>query len=183
MTTNVLVAHASKHGSTAEIAAEIAERLRERGIDGVRELPVSDVTEIEGYDAVVLGSAVYRGSWMKEAVGFARRHANARYDVPVWLFSSGPFGDVEREALTPKHTQELETLLRPRAHAIFGGVADRATFGFVERRVLKLVKAPEGDFRNWDEIRAFADGIADALQPTLVETAPSRARPRAPRPG
>ena len=161
----VLVVYASKHGSTEGIAQGIAERLRERGKQAEAR-PVEDVTDLGSPEAVILGSAVYMGSWMKEAKAFVEHNREALSRVPVWLFSSGPIGDAaEAQAkgvgVSPKQLDELR-VIGPRDHRLFPGVLDAAKLGFLERKMAKAIKAPEGDFRDWDEIRAFADEIADA---------------------
>jgi menaquinone-dependent protoporphyrinogen oxidase len=159
----VLVAYASKHGSTEGIARAIADRLRELGRD-VELRSVLDPAEVGRTEAAVLGSAVYAGSWMKEAVTFAERHAEALSQVPVWLFSSGPLGeDVTDEEEQPRQLAALRESLRPRDHRIFFGALDRDKLGFGERMIVKAVKAPDGDFRDWDRIRAWADEIAAEL--------------------
>jgi len=159
----VLVAYASKHGSTEGIARAIADRLRELGRD-VELRSVLDPAEVGRTEAVVLGSAVYAGSWMKEAVTFAERHAEALSQVPVWLFSSGPLGeDVTDEEEQPRQLAALRESLRPRDHRIFFGALDRDKLGFGERMIVKAVKAPDGDFRDWDRIHAWADEIAAEL--------------------
>lgn len=91
----VLVAYASKHGATEGIAMHIAERLRELGRDAEART-AEDVTDLGGVEAVVLGSAVYAGSWMKEAMELVHRSADALALLPVWLFSSGPLGRSSR---------------------------------------------------------------------------------------
>src|SRR3990172_8954727 len=88
----VLVAYASKHGATEGIAMYVAERLRELGKDAEART-AEDVTDLGGVEAVVLGSAVYAGSWMKEAMELVHRSADAVALLPVWLFSSGPLGE------------------------------------------------------------------------------------------
>jgi menaquinone-dependent protoporphyrinogen oxidase len=161
--TSVLVVYASKHGSTGGIAEAIAERLRERGFD-VDASPVTDRLDVGDADAVVLGSAVYVGSWMQEAVGFAERNAETLAERPVWLFSSGPLGEeVEDEEEQPRQLAQLRGLLGPVDHRVFFGALDRSKLGFGERIMVKAVKAPDGDFRDWEAIRAWADGIADEL--------------------
>lgn len=159
----VLVAFASKHGSTDEIARFIADRLRERGVEA-KAAPVQDVSDLSGIQAVVLGSAIYVGSWMKEALEFVDRHQSTLRAVPVWLFSVGPLGtEVQDEEEQPKQLGGFRETLRPRDHRLFFGVLDLDKLGFGERMMVKAVKAPEGDFRNWDEIGAWADGIATEL--------------------
>jgi menaquinone-dependent protoporphyrinogen oxidase len=68
---STLVAYASKHGSTAEIAERIGDSLRRVGHEA-QVLPVSAVTDPIDFEAMVLGSAVYMGHWMKEAANFVR---------------------------------------------------------------------------------------------------------------
>jgi len=161
--TVILVAYASKHGATEGIARHIAERLRSRGKQATA-VSVDGLADIGQPEAVVLGSAVYAGSWMKEAVEFARAHRATLAQVPVWLFSSGPLGEqVVDDEQQPKQLPELQEMLDPREHHVFFGALDPANLGFAERMIVKAVKAPGGDFRDWDEIAAWADGIADAL--------------------
>ena len=164
---SVLVTYASKHGSTEEIAREIGSRLAERGV-ACELRSVGAVVAVEPYDAVVLGSGVYVGSWMKEARTFAHGFEDELRSKPVWIFSSGPTDDSGEHAVSDKQRAELGASVRPREHVVFGGKLVPADLGFVERRIVKMVKAPTGDFRDWDEIRAFADRIADALAPLRV---------------
>lgn len=159
----VLVAYASKHGSTEGIAQAIADRLSEVGVSAEAR-SVDEVGELGDRHAVVLGSAVYAGSWMKDAVEFAHRHAEPLAERPVWLFSSGPLGEeVEDEEEQPRQLSELRGLLGPIDHKVFFGALDRSKLGFGERMLVKAVKAPDGDFRDWEAIRSWADGIAAEL--------------------
>jgi menaquinone-dependent protoporphyrinogen oxidase len=158
----VLVAYASKHGSTEGIAEAIADRLRDIG-HVAEARPVQDANP-RHVDAVVLGSAIYVGSWMKEATEFAERHADALRRVPTWLFSSGPLGvEVHDEEEQPRQLGDLTDALHPRGHRIFFGALDRHKLGFGERMMVKAVKAPEGDFRDWDAIASWTDEIAESL--------------------
>lgn len=160
----VLVAYASKHGSTVGIAEAIADRLRDSGHDAeARAVQVADPREVE---AVVLGSAIYAGSWMNEAIEFAERHVDTLRQVPTWLFSSGPLGvEVRDEEEQPRQLGRLTEALHPRGHQVFFGALDRTKLGFGERMMVKAVKASEGDFRDWDAIRSWAADIAQALAP------------------
>ena len=164
----VLVTYATKHGSTREIAEAITTTLIDRGIP-TEALAVDTVADVGHYEAVVLGSAVYMGRWLKEATEFARRHREQLTARPLWLFSSGPLGteivDAEEQ---PKELAELRQTLGPRDHRLFFGALTRDALGFGERMVVKAVKAPEGDFRDWDEIRAWAATIADELAPNAT---------------
>ena len=159
----VLVAYASKHGATEGIAMHIAERLRELGRDAEART-AEDVTDLGGVEAVVLGSAVYAGSWMKEAMELVHRSADALALLPVWLFSSGPLGEEIKDGMDQiRQLEELRETLNPRDHRIFFGALDKEKLGFGERMIAKAVKAPDGDFRDWDQIEAWAEGIAAEL--------------------
>jgi menaquinone-dependent protoporphyrinogen oxidase len=176
----VLVAYASKYGSTKGIADCIGARLRQQGVEAdVQE--VDDVRGVLDYDAFVIGSAVYMFHWLKEARQFVSRNRALLASRPVWLFSSGPVGtqakdskgiDV-RDASAPKELDELRDMAKPRDHQVFFGALDGArltgTVGFFYRLARRSKDAreamPEGDFRDWKEIEAWADGIAGQLKP------------------
>jgi menaquinone-dependent protoporphyrinogen oxidase len=160
----ILVAYASKHGGTEGIATAIAARLQERGLGSVAR-PVAGIDELPDVRAVVLGSGVYAGSWLKDATAFAERHTDALAGVPVWLFSSGPLGEqVIDDEEQPRQLADLRRRLSPRGHETFFGALDRSKLSFGERMIVKAVKAPDGDFRDWDAIAAWADTIADELE-------------------
>jgi len=159
----ILIAYASKHGSTAEIARRIAERLSDRGHD-VEARSVDEIDRLDSAEGVVLGSAVYAGSWRNEAVAFVERHEQELRRVPVWLFSSGPLGDhVEDLEEQPRQLERIRRAIAPRDHRVFFGRLDMRVLSFGERMIVKAVKAPVGDFRNWGEIDTWADGIDVAL--------------------
>lgn len=159
----VLVVYASKHGSTAGIAEAIADALVDHEVKAEAK-SVDTVDDLSPYEAVVLGSAVYAGSWTKDAVSFAEQHATELARMPVWLFSSGPLGEDVRDAeVQPRQLPELRRAIAPRAHRVFFGALDVGALGFAERMIAKAVKAPAGDFRDWDAIRAWAEGIAEEL--------------------
>jgi len=104
------------------------------------------------------------GHWMKEAVEFVRRNRTALAGMPVWLFSSGPLGEDHPEDMgIPATLDELLEQTGARDHQVFVGRLDKSELGFGERLISKVVKAPEGDFRDWDAIRAWAREIAQQL--------------------
>jgi menaquinone-dependent protoporphyrinogen oxidase len=117
----------------------------------------------------VIGSAVYAGHWLKEAVEFVRDRRTALSARPVWLFSSGPVGrpSTGHDPVEPKEVRELKDNVVAREHRVFFGALDRGTLegadlGFAERFVAKRF-VPEGDFRDWPQIDAWADDIAKEL--------------------
>ena len=159
---NVLVCAASKHGSTAEIATRIADRLTAAGLHvDVRE--PSEVAGVECYDAVVLGSAVYAGGWLAPAKTLVERYADQLAEQPVWLFSSGPVGDPLVPEGEPPAVADLAAGVRARDHKVLAGKLDKSHLGLAERMIVKAMRVPEGDFRDWDAIDTWADGIAHTL--------------------
>lgn len=159
----ILIATASKHGSTAEIGEQlgraITSGLRARGVEPqVDVVKAHDVDTVEGYDAVVLGSAIYLGKWLKDATRLVDRDLDALQKRPVWLFSSGP--------ITPgDNADNLEWTNTPWAveHHMFGGKLDQSVLSFTERIAARAAKATEGDFRSPDDIAAWADSICSNL--------------------
>jgi len=177
----VLVAYATKHGATRGIAERIGSTLERHGLE-VTVASVKDVRETDTYDAFVVGSAAYMFHWMKEAKQFVARHRSVLAAKPTWIFSSGPLGtdlvDKEgkdvRAAAEPKEFAELRPTLLPRGEHIFWGAydPDAAPIGVAEWFIKKAAPAkdglPAGDFRDWEEIDAWADEIASALVPALA---------------
>lgn len=163
----VLVAFASKHGATEEIADAIGEALRHRDVE-TNVLAVEDVTTLEIYDAVVLGSAIYAGHWREEARELVEHHGDVMRHKPVWLFSSGPLGDPPEPGEDPVEITDFMEALDAKEHRLFAGKADPDELNFGERAIMKMVKAPYGDFRPWTDIDAWAAEIAESLK--KVET-------------
>jgi menaquinone-dependent protoporphyrinogen oxidase len=158
----VLVTAASRHGATTAIAQVIADALTEARIDTVVVAP-DKVRSLAGYDAVVIGSGIYVGKWLDSAREFIEREAAALVTRPVWLFSSGPVGDPPVPATEPDVAALIEAT-GARDHRVIPGKLDRSQLGFGEKAVTKLVRAAEGDFRPWSEVRSWAGEIARALQ-------------------
>ena len=172
MEPKVLVTAASRHQATHEIAEAIGAGLCERGIDAqVRR--IAELTALDGYDAVVLGSAVYMSRWLAEARRFAQIHASTLSSLPVWLFSSGPVGPSSHPipAGEAADVPVLVRLTRARGHRTFAGRLDMKHLHFAERAVARTIHAPDGDSRDWEEIDRFAGDIAAALHGAFVGAA------------
>lgn len=170
---NILVAYASRLGSTKAIAERIAARLETHGLEAIVR-PVTAVTDPGPFGAFVIGSAVYAGHWLKEASGFVRDHEAELSVRPVWLFSSGPVGRTATKVapVRPAEIQELSSATDARGHRVFAGALDRdavdgSELGFADRFVAKRF-VPEGDFRDWPAIDAWADEIAGQLVPAPI---------------
>ena len=163
----VLVTVASKHGSTGEIGEVIAKVLRDAGHTVASAAPES-VRDLTPFDAVILGSAVYAGHWLQPAQAFVERHAAELASRPLWIFSSGPIGDPPMPAEEERESREHAEQLGARGHRTFAGKLDRAQLGFMERAITRGLGAPEGDFRDLEAIRHWADEIASALTETAA---------------
>ena len=123
------------------------------------------MTSLDDVDAVVLGSALYMGSWMPEAKHLVKRFQPQLSALPVWLFSSGPLGvDEPQPAGDPGQVPGLIEQTQARGHRVFAGKLDHDELGFGERLITTMVHAPEGDFRDWEAIRGWADEIAEELK-------------------
>jgi menaquinone-dependent protoporphyrinogen oxidase len=165
----VLVAHASAHGSTAEVAERIGQRLREAGLD-TDVVPMRDVGGVDGYDALVLGSAVHNQAWLPEAVESLRRNAPGLADRPAWVFSVGMsdalprlIREAARDGQRKAIDKGLSGVLSPKEHRVFSGVfeADQMPKGL--RIAYRAVGGRFGDHRNWEEIDGWGRQIAGEL--------------------
>jgi menaquinone-dependent protoporphyrinogen oxidase len=159
----VLVAYASKHGSTQGIAERIAEKLRQLGKEAGARL-VDAIEDAWSYEAFVIGSAVYYGLWLKEGTEWVHHNQAVLSERPVWLFSVGPLGTLVKDAeQQPKEIAEFQQAIGPQDQRIFFGALDHNKLSFAERMMVKAVRAPEGDFRDWQAIEAWAASIAQDL--------------------
>jgi menaquinone-dependent protoporphyrinogen oxidase len=161
----VLVTAASKHGATTGIAEAITETLNQQGLDATL-TPIGDVRSIAEYPAVVIGSGVYAGRWLKPAREFLQHHERELKERKVWLFSSGPVGDPPKPAEESPEFAQMKETAGAIEHKIFSGKVDPATLSLPERAIVAALHAPTGDFRDFDAIRSWAAGVAGALRST-----------------
>jgi len=157
----VLVAYASRHESTAEIAAAIAGELGAAGCT-VEVAEARTVATLAGVDAAIVGSALYLGRWDESALDLLRRERAALAGIPTWLFSSGPVGDGRATARPERLPQPEEVAALAGeigAHATtFGGRVDPDEQGFDLQIMASAGLA--GDWRDFGRIRAWSRGIA-----------------------
>jgi menaquinone-dependent protoporphyrinogen oxidase len=173
--TVVSVVYASRHGATRGIAERIAEVLRSDGLDAT--VAPAGGSANANAEAFVVGSAVYIGSWLKDATEYVKRNAAILDSRPVWLFSSGPLGTpgsqpVAGDPVNPKVVAELADAVHPRDHGIFYGAYDpNAPPVAISERLVRLspmarTLLPAGDFRDWPAIETWAHRIAAELSAT-----------------
>lgn len=189
----VLVAVASRHGATREMADVIGETLGRalESLDydaGVDVLFAENAYDLSDYDAFVLGSAVYNGRWVEAARDLVERHERVLRSRPVWLFSSGPArggaldgGDVAAgyaggsgAALGIRGIQGVDVARQVRLsaayqHRLFPGKLDRRRLCLTERAVAGALGLREGDYRDWEAVRSWARVIASTLHASRGE--------------
>lgn len=168
MPPSILIVYATKHGATAEIAEKIGEVVRAHEMT-TDIFPAERAPDPSGYTAVVLGSAVYTGSWRKEAIAYLERYEQQLAARPVWLFSSGPTGTGDPAELMqgwrfPEAQQPVADRIQPRDIAFFHGMLDLERLGFIEKLVVQGIKAPTGDYRDWHTITDWATRIAEDIK-------------------
>ena len=165
----VLVAYATRMGSTREIAAAIGEVLTDAGCD-VDVQPCSLARHAGAYDAVIIGSALYLGRWEKSGTAYLRRNAWALSELPTWLFQSGPCGNSTiSEVETPRAIKQLSDQIGLGKPQTFGGKLDRTkATGPLSRWM--ATGTFSGDFRDWEQIRQWATSVAHHLNSDNVSS-------------
>ena len=176
MSTVVLVAYATRYGSTREVAEAIAATLRDHRLE-VECRAARDVQMLADYGALVLGAPLYIGKWHEDALHFLSRQRDAILMRPVAIFALGPIHRDEKE-MRESRTQLNHELarfpwLKPVALELFGGKYDPARLNFSDGLAAKfpvspLYKAPASDARDWTAIRAWAGSLAALLQPAVA---------------
>lgn len=169
-TKHILVTFGSKHGGTEGIAAEIAAVLRTEGHD-VQLRRASEVTDVSGYDGVVIGGGLYMLRWTREARRFVHRHARALRERPVWMFSSGPLDASASEHVLPLTSSVTRLLMKigARGHATFGGRLPADVRGFP---AAQMARSHAGDWRDWQQIRTWAKHVATDFATAHVAPVP-----------
>jgi len=160
---SILLAYASRFGSTQEVAETIAVTIREAGLEVDLQL-MQDVKSLDRYDAVVLGAAIYNAKWNADAHQFVMQHQDALSQLPVAIFTLGPLSTSDAAKRNSRRQLDSELAkypwLMPVAVEIFAGKYDpsKPGMGFFDRFV------PARDLRNWDAIRTWAKALSAQLQ-------------------
>jgi menaquinone-dependent protoporphyrinogen oxidase len=158
----VLIVFGSKYGSTRRIAHHMADVFAQKGLQVEVRTPEQhpDLTQ---YDGVVIGSSTYAGRWRRSIRNFLRSNGPALAALPVWLFSVGPLGNPPTPNENPKDADLALTSLDARGHGLFAGSLDSTHLSFGDRAVIRALGVPDGDYRNWNRITAWAEEVAADL--------------------
>ena len=164
MDKKILITYATKAGSTVEIAAVIGESLSKRNFQ-VDVKPVSENPALDGYQAVLMGSAIRMGSWLPEAVDFVRKNQTTLNQLPTSIFTVHMLNyrdDETSRTARQAYTAPVRELLPSADEVFFRGNMDYKTLSFLDRMIAKAVADPNnppGDFRDWDAIRGWAGAL------------------------
>lgn len=157
----VLVAYATRAGSTVEVAVTIGQALAVRGYR-VDVRPLKDDPALDGYDAVVLGSAIRMGSWVRESVDYVKEHAAVLSALPTAFFSVhlNNLGDDEASRATRlTYLDAVRPLVKPAYEGAFAGAMDKSKLSFLDRTMANSMDAKDEDLRDWDAMRAWSDKL------------------------
>lgn len=166
MSKKILVAYASKCGSTAEVAEAIGKTLQQQGF-AVDVRLVKNVKDVSAYQGAIVGSAIRMGSWLADAKKFVQTHQQALKNIPTAYFSvcmvlQEDTPDKRKTALA--YTDPIRALVEPVDVGAFAGKMAYEKLAFIDRVIItKMVKTPAGDFRNWDTIRTWAENVSSKL--------------------
>ncbi|MZF87798.1 flavodoxin domain-containing protein [Streptomyces sp. SID5643] len=167
---DVLVGHATAHGSTRQIAERVAAELRRAGL-AARARPMAEVDDADTYEAFVLGSAVHNQRWLTPAAAFIRDNRDVLGMRPVWIFSvgmpaalRGPWKRLVTKEV-PVIERDLPAGLAYRGHRLFSGVLTPAQLPRAGRIFFRVMGGRFGDYRDWDAIDAWTAEIAAELTP------------------
>ena len=171
---SVLVAYATKYGSTQEVAEAVAATLRECSLQADLQ-PARKVKTVADYGAVVFGAPLYMFHWHKDARRFLSRHRDALTQLSVAIFALGPtkspIDEKEWQTCRAQLDQDLAQFpwLKPVALELFGGKIDPAKLRFPENLFSKQIAKgmPASDIRDWTAIRAWASNLAATFQPAV----------------
>ena len=168
MVLDILIAYDSKHGATAEVAEFIGKSLRDKKFS-VKVDSLENNINPDSYQVVILGTALYMGQWRKKAVRFVKDYQDKLALKSFWIFATGPTGEGDPVDLLkgwkyPENLKEVIAATEPKDMTIFHGALDKSKLNRLERMTINMVKAPVGDFRDWDQVKEWSEKIATSLK-------------------
>ena len=167
MKNRILIAYATRAGSTAEIGAALGENLYALGFE-VDVTPVKANPSLEGYDAVILGSAIRMANWLPEAVDFIKTNQSELSALPLAFFTAHLMNTGEDEASRASRLAYLDTVRGLISHPVeevyFAGKMDYAKLSFLDRTISKMIKSEEADRRDWEQIRNWVPQMVPEIQ-------------------
>lgn len=161
MAERILVAYATRYGSTADVAEAIGDELRKAGAD-VDVKPVGEVRDLSPYGAAVIGSPIYMGKWLPEPQVFVERNQQRLRTIPVAFFAVGlTVTEKDPEILRKAEASmdSVRTLVSPVEVGVFPGRLESNGLSFADRTIIKLIRAKTGDFRDLGAVRAWAQAV------------------------
>jgi menaquinone-dependent protoporphyrinogen oxidase len=165
MSNRILVTFATRAGSTVEVAAAIADTLKRNGF-AVDVRPVKEKPSVQGYQSVVIGSAIRMGNWLPEAVNFVKDDQAQLGRIPIAIFSVHMLNrgeDEDSRQARQAYTAVVRQVLTPVDEAFFSGKMDYSRLSFLDRTIAKAVErqtnSHPGDFREWEKIRVWAQAL------------------------
>ena len=171
MSKHILIVYATRAGSTVEVAQVIGEVLGGRGFE-VQIKSVKENPAVDGYQAVIIGSAIRMGNWLPEVVDFLRKNQPKLSQIPTAIFTCHRLNtgeDAASRAAREAYSAPIRQIVSPQAEAFFSGTLDHAKLNFVDRMLAQAVEkstlTPAGDFRDWSRIRSWAQTVVDEERP------------------
>lgn len=161
MKKSVLVTYASKYGSTGGVADAIGKELCAKGVNADVVL-IQNAGNVHSYQGLVIGSAIYRGKWMSEAIDFVNKNQDILRQLPVAYFLVCMTLSQPTEKNRAQVLSYMDPVLKavpnvkPVGIATFAGALNYSNLSWLNKKILKSKGTPEGDFRDWNAIRAWA---------------------------
>jgi menaquinone-dependent protoporphyrinogen oxidase len=158
----VLVTYGSERGGTEGLAQMVTSGLREEGLTADL-LPPGQIHSLDGYDAVIVGGALYANRWHKAARRFVKRYSKELKQIPVYFFASGPLDDSATQTDIPpvRGVKALMDRVGAQGHVTFGGRLASDAKGFPASA---MAKKRAGDWRDAAQVRAWAHSVAAQLE-------------------
>jgi menaquinone-dependent protoporphyrinogen oxidase len=168
ITKRVLISYASRCGSTGGVAEAIGQVLCVMGASADIRL-VGNVNDISPYHAVIVGSAIRRGKWLPEAVGFVKDNQDMLSRLPIAYFVvclTMKDDTAENRSKVMAYLDPVRKVaprIQPVAVGLFPGAVNFGKLSFVDKMVLKAKGVSEGDYRDWTAVKAWAFDVGPKL--------------------